>query len=103
MQVGNEIRGSFNHDITLLTGTVKLYKANVLFLTFTQADITVVTNSFSIDVTGMLTGIGEYRVEVSAGLFKDDISLNKAEQWEFTIAEGEYSNTDYDTAQYLTN
>jgi len=97
MQVGNEISGTFNYPITLLSGTVKLFKDEVLYLTFTEADITVTDNAFSIDVTGMLTEVGEYRVELSAGLFSSVVGNSPYVGWGFTLAVGEYDETEYST------
>jgi len=102
MQVGNEIRGAFNYNITLLTGTIKVYKDNVLFLTFTEADITVFLNDFSVDVTGLLTDASVYTVELSAGLFDSVVGLNPLITWEFTLSAGEFEGTEFESTEFLT-
>lgn len=101
MNLPNEIRVTFNRNIVLGIGTVKVYKDGALFLTFTESDLTIVDNSFTIDTTNLIPDNGEYRVEVSQGLiisiFGETLPLFF---WNFTVTAGEYDGTQYSN-EYL--
>lgn len=103
MRVGNEIYGTFNWEITMNTGTLKVFKDNALYLTFTDEDITVVGGTFSVDVTGMLTENGEYTVQLSEGLFSSFVGDSGLIEWNFTLGEADFINTDWNTSDFFTN
>jgi hypothetical protein len=104
MNFPNEISATFNKPITLGVGTLKVYKDNVLFLTFTQDDIVVVGSTFTIDVTNMFPNFGSYFIIISEGLFTglgcNSFSIKNITDWTFTIGAGEYDSNDYDTNDY---
>jgi hypothetical protein len=101
MNLPNEIRVTFTRNIVLGIGTVKVYKDGALFLTFTESDLTIVDNSFTIDTANLIPDNGEYRVEVSQGLiisiFGETLPLFF---WNFTVIAGEYDGTQYSN-EYL--
>lgn len=102
------ITGTFNKDVTLLTGTVKLYDVtnNVLMETFTQADLATTDNGFTIDISGLITANGDYSIEVSVGLFESDFEVSGAETWAFEIKpEPQFIITDItgDNISYTVN
>lgn len=102
------LQGEFNRNIVLNTGTIKLFKDNVLFYTFTQDDITLTGNSFEIDLTGILTDNGVYYVNISSGLFTSVLfsevyqGITNTTDWTFTIVNAEYDSDDYNN-EYLIN
>lgn len=104
MSFPNQISATFNQPITLGVGTLKVYKDNVLFLTFTQADIVIVGNTFTIDVTNLFPDFGSYFIIISEGLFKgvgcSAFKITNPNDWTFTIGAGEYDSEDYDTNDY---
>jgi len=106
MNFPNQISGTFNKAITLNTGTIRVFKNNVLFLTFTEADIVVVGNTFTIDVSNMFPDNADYYILMSAGLFSNGIDLSNAitdvTYWTFTIKNGSYANASYNNSNYLT-
>lgn len=105
MNFPNQISGTFNKPIALGVGTLKVYKGGALFLLFTEADVSVAGNSFSINVTNMFPDNGKYLVMVSAGLFTsgaESFAGVGSDEWTFTIAPGEYNNTEYSN-EYLLN
>lgn len=106
MNFPNQITGTFNKPITLGIGTFKVFKDNVLFLTFTQDDIVVSGSSFSIDVTNLFPNNGSYYVNYSSGLFYNGIEIDTGlfnnTTWTWTIGAGEYDNADYNN-DYLIN
>ena len=105
--LGNFISGVFNKKIILKTGTVTLYKNNVLFATFTEADINVVDDEFGITITGLIVANDNYQIKISDGLFESEIAevypgIDNFTDWAFTVADGEYENTEYSN-EYLLN
>jgi hypothetical protein len=107
MNFPNEIIGTFNRNITLGIGFLKVYKDDVLFLTFTQADIVIEDNTFTIDVTNLFPDNGNYYINFSSGLFISTFGevyqgVNNTTDWAFIIADGEYTNTEYNN-EYLLN
>lgn len=99
MNFPNEISATFNKPITLGVGTLKVYKDNVLFLTFTQDDIVVMGSTFTIDVTNMFPDLGDYFIIISEGLFKgqgcDTFKISSITDWTFRIANAQYNKPQY--------
>jgi len=106
MNFPNEISGTFTKNITLGTGSLRVYKGSSLFLTFTPDDIEVDENTFSIDVTNMFPDNDTYFILIDSGLFISGAEIyagiTNPAQWTFTISDGEYTNTEYDN-DYLLN
>jgi len=95
-----EITGNFNRNIILGSGTIKLYKGVTLLETFTTA--TTVGNSFSVDITGLITENDTYYVVISSGLFSDGLYVYGGTNWSFEVRNGDYSSLHYSN-NYLTN
>jgi len=107
MNFPNEIQGTFNRNITLGVGTLKVYKDNVLFLTFDQSDIVVTDNYFTIDVTNLFPNNGLYYINFTTGLFISIFGevyegISDTTTWVFSIGDGEYDVLEYNN-EYLIN
>lgn len=108
MNFPNEIIGTFNKNITLGTGFLKVYKDNALFLTFDETDIVVTGNVFTIDITGLFPNNGNYYINFTTGLFIGSLfgevypGITNTTDWAFIITNGEYENTEYSN-EYLIN
>jgi hypothetical protein len=107
MNFPNQIKGTFNRNITLGVGTLIIFKDGDLFLTFTVNDITVNNNEFTIDVTNLFPDNGSYYINFDTGLFISTFGevyqgITNTTDWSFTISDGEYSATDYSN-EYLIN
>ena len=106
MNFPNQITGTFSQPITLGVGTVKVFKDNVLFLTFTQLDVVVVGSTFTIDVTNLFPDFGNYYILISEGLFRgngcSNFKITDTTYWTFTIGGGQYDPEDYDTTNDYT-
>lgn len=102
----NEIKGTFNRDLVLSVGYLKVYKDNVLFLTFTQEDIIVLGNSFTIDTTGLFPDNGNYFIRISNRLFLSSLGesfagISNNTDWTFEARIGDYLSSDYNYTDYL--
>lgn len=107
MNFPNEITGTFNRDITLGSGSLRVYKDNVLFLTFGTTDINVSGNAFTIDVTNLFPDNGTYYINFDTGLFVSVLGetiegVYNTTDWSFVIQDGEYESTEYSN-EYLIN
>jgi hypothetical protein len=110
MNFPNEIIGTFNRNITLGTGNLKVFKDNALFLTFTEQDIEVEDNVFTIDVTNLFPNDGNYYINFTTGLFISVFGevyqgITNTTDWTFSIESiinGEYEGTEYSN-EYLIN
>jgi hypothetical protein len=107
MNLPNEIQGTFNRNITLGVGTLKVYKDNALFLTFDESDIDVEDNVFTIDVTNLFPNNGSYYINFTTGLFKSVFGevyqgISNTTDWAFVIADGEFDNTEFNN-EFLIN
>jgi hypothetical protein len=96
-----EITGNFNRNITLGIGTIKLYKGVTLLETFTTA--TIVDNSFSVDITGLITENDTYYVVISSGMFENGLDIYSGTNWSFLVTDGEFESTEFDNTEFLTN
>ena len=101
MNFPNQITATFSQPITLGVGTLKVYKDNILFLTFTEADIVVLGSTFTIYVTNLFPDFGNYFIIISEGLFKgvgcNSFKVSNITDWTFTIGGGEFDPADFDT------
>lgn len=102
-----QIEGTFNYDVTLQTGTVIVRdsEGNVL-ATYTQADIAFPygANIFNIAAfEGLITDVGQYMWEISAGLFSSQMGENEFVVIPFEVRLGNYDREYYDNDYYFTN
>ena len=99
MNFPNQISGTFNHPITKNVGWLDVYKDGSFYLRFTETDIIVTGNSFTIDVTNLFPDNGDYYVLMSDGLFSSDFGIyngiSDSTVWTFSIVGAEF-NSDFD-------
>jgi hypothetical protein len=92
--------GSFNREVTLGVGTIKVYdEFNELIVTYTQLNITLEGNEFTIDTLGFDLDLKSYYVIISEGLFKgegcNNFSITNPNDWTFTIQSDQYNKPQY--------
>ena len=106
MNFPNQISGTFDHPITKNVGWLDVYKDGLFYLRFTEADIIVTGNSFTIDVTNLFPDNGDYYVLISEGLFSSNFGvyggISDSTVRTFSIGEAEYEDSDYEEEDYLT-
>lgn len=108
MNFPNEIVGTFNRNIALGTGFLKVYKDNALFLTFTEQDIEVENNVFTIDVTNLFPNNGEYYINFTSGLFVSVFGevyqgISNRTDWAFKIGvNGDFNFLDFNDLDFNT-
>lgn len=108
MNFPNEIVGTFNRNITLGTGFFKVYKNNALFLTFTEQDIEVVDNVFTIDVSNLFPDDGNYYINFTSGLFISSLGeiyqgISNRTDWRFKIGiNGDFNFFDFNDLDFNT-
>jgi len=101
---------TFTIEPTLGTGTVTLYDASddSVISSFTQADLVIdgfsfVLNSLNADDLPN----GTYYIQFSNGLISalgiNYEGINDKTTWRFELIDGQYSNTQYETTEYLTD
>lgn len=100
MNLPNEISGTFNRNITLGSGTLRVYKEGFLFLTFMTDDISVIDNTFTIETTNLIPDLGSYYINFDSGLFISDIGevyagINNDTDWAFEVTEAAYESSSY--------
>ena len=85
---------TFNHNISLQTGSIILFSGNSGILeTFTTASIT--DNVLSIDITGMITEIDVYKIIVSDGFITSDFGTFEGGIYDFNLAVAEFDSTEF--------
>jgi methionine-rich copper-binding protein CopC len=85
---------TFNHNISLQTGSIILFSGNSGILeTFTTASIT--DNILSIDITGMITEIDVYKIIVSDGFITSDFGTFEGGIYDFNLAVAEFDSTEF--------
>jgi len=108
MNFPNEIIGTFNRNITLGTGFLRVYKDNALFLTFDENDIQVVNNVFTIDITNLFPNNGEYYINFTTGLFISLLfgevypGITNTTDWKFRIALPDFNSLDFNNLDFNT-
>ena len=76
------------------TGSIILFSENSGILeTFTTASIT--DNVLSIDITGMITEIDDYKIIVSDGFITSDFGTFENGTYDFKVAAAEFDNTEF--------
>ena len=95
MNFPNQISGTFNHPITKNVGWLDVYKDGSFYLRFTETDIIVTGNSFTIDVTNLFPDNGTYYILISDGLFSgitgDFNGISDSTVWTFSIGDAEFN------------
>jgi len=101
----------FNKFGTLRNGAIaKLYRNSFLLETITtpsnyQLNDDKLFFDFAYFNPPLITDIenGNYEIKITNTDITSGIENPSVISWNFTIADGQYSNTDYDNSQYLTN
>ena len=101
----------YNKNASLRSGaTAQLYRNGTLLETITtpssyQLNDDKLFLSFDYFNAPLVTDIlnGNYEIKITNTDITSGIENPSVISWTFTIADGEYSNTDYDNSQYLTN
>lgn len=97
----------FNKEITILTGTATIYdnSDDSIVAVRTEADASPNgPNGIVIDITGDITVNGEYRVEISQGFAESNFDeLTDTLSWIFTIADGDFNNSDFNDSDFFVN
>jgi len=106
MNFPNQISGVFNKSIQLGSGSLRVYKDDALFLTFTVSDIVISSNTFTIDVSNLFPDNGSYFVLFDSGLFKSSTEvyngISDPSVWTWTISSGDFDNTEFNN-EFLLN
>jgi hypothetical protein len=107
MNFPNQIIGTFNRNIVLGVGNLRVYKDNALFLTFDETNIVVTNNVFTINISNLFPSNGVYYINFDTGLFKSVFGevyqgITNTTDWAFEITNGEFSNTDFNN-EFLLN
>lgn len=92
------LRGEFNRNVTLGTGTITIYLDDALIFTYNQDDITITDNVFELNLTTSLTTNGVYNVVISDSLFISDIGAFEGltfGNWTFTKENAEFDDTEF--------
>lgn len=96
----------FNKEISVLTGSVIVYdnSDDSIIASFNETDVTISpSNTATIDITGVITVNGEYRIEVSEGLFISNFDeLSSSYTWLFEVVDADFLDADFDNNDFLT-
>lgn len=99
MNLPNEIRATFNRNISLGVGVLRVFKDGILFLSFTQDDLTVIDNYFTINITNLFPDNGNYYILFDEGLItsidNESFSVIDTTTWAFTVTAGEFDSSDF--------
>jgi hypothetical protein len=103
----NDIVGTFNQVVALGVGTLKIYdEFNTLIVTFTEEDITLVDNEFTIDNSAFTKTLKSYYIIITEGLFIGlgcgSFKVSNINEFTFEIIGGQYDPEDYDTTNDYT-
>ena len=107
-----ELKFTMTTDVTLQTGTVKVYNDdNTLLETFTEADMTTsgATVLISVIGTSLENPVDDvYYVHISGGLVhsifnEPNLAVIDDSTWTFNVRAADYSSVDYSTTDYFTN
>lgn len=103
INIQNLIILTFNRPYTLGNGELRVYRDNVLIATRTQSDVTQ-TSSLIATLNASLKPLGTYRIEIDPNLFVDAFGQTISEDdWMFTLRVGDFSNNDFNGADYFIN
>lgn len=104
-----EITGTFNRNIVLNTGTIEIRKTSddSLIQYFIEDDIIVVGNTFTIDITGVITLNDSYYITISNNLFSSGCEtfngIDDNSSWIFQTSLGDFNNADFNNTDFFTN
>lgn len=108
----NSFNIEFNSNIVLGSGTIKLYNSESdLIYTFTSDDFNIFSQSVTSDsiLESLITENGTYYFTIDSGLFISEAfglpfeGISDSTTWTFTVSDGDYSATDYNNEDYLTD
>jgi hypothetical protein len=105
---GENITLTFNKDIEITSDiTAKLYYDGSLENTISVSNITALTNVLTLDFSAIFPlsiGVFSIVIEPSTITSGADSFIGFAyNEWVFTVVDGEFSSTDFDTDEFLTN
>lgn len=104
MNLPNEIKATFNRNIILGVGNLKVYKDGILYLTFNENDVNIFGNYFTINTTNLFPDNGNYYILFDEGLItsinNESFSVTEPETWAFTVTDGEFDSNDF-TDEFL--
>lgn len=99
----NNIKLTFNKDISVLSGTITIKdSSDTIIATFDETDVVITDNSAKIDITGIITTNDTYTINVTTEMFTDGIDKSVAYNWSFIIADGEFESTEF-SSEFLIN
>ena len=98
----------FNKVITIAADIeLLIYKDAVLFATVAASKFSVAGNTLNIDVSASpISTLADYSLFIAPGKIlcgTESFEGFNFGEWDFTIAAGEYVNTEYSNTEYLTN
>lgn len=105
----NSIIGTFNKNIVKNIGTIELLDkdTDALLSYYTEDDIVIVDNVFTIDITGVITSNGNYYLKISNDLFYSGLEvfggIDNNTEWSFTVANADFLGTDFNNDDFFTN
>lgn len=101
------IFGQFNRNISLITGgSIDLIdnSDDSIIQTFTGFDITVLSNTISCDITGLITVNGSYKVRINGNTFLSVFNETfPAFEWNFTVSNPDFLAADFDNDDFFTS
>lgn len=104
-----EINGTFNKNITKNIGTIELRDkdTDALLAYYTEDDIAIVDNLFTIDITGVIVSNGNYYIKISNDLFYSGLEIfngiDNNNEWVFSVTNGDFNNADFNNTDFFTN
>lgn len=101
------IKGTFSLPITIGSGNLYIYdSSNAIIETYTQDDLTIVGNYFTIDITGVLTSNDTYHIRMDSGLLLslgiDFEGIDDSTTWSFIIQDADFISADFNNSDFLT-
>lgn len=96
------ISATFNYPIELGVGTLSLYDSDGLIQEFTQDDITISGNTFTINFTDFGNNTSYY-VLMEYGLIVGFEGISNNDVWTFRFSNGNYSSENYSSTNYFTD
>lgn len=100
-----QIKAGFNRLTTLGNGDLQLYNAsNQLIQSFSQNTMSIVNNVLFINTNLIPLALGNYYFKFGLGLFnfgQQTLQIDNSTKWKFSIINGDYDQSDYDSNDYL--
>ena len=99
----SEIVLTFNQNVQVQSGTIKLYKSTTLLEVYTPTEVTIVDNVATIPFGFLPAGFDTYYLEIIDGMFYNDIyGTLPLTKWEFVLSLADYKSIDYKDKDYFT-